>query len=227
MPIFTPFDDHRIAAFFACNIGLLGFCFDIAHLRVCAFEFFRKRFVEFGERLSPRLIASGNRLEAVFHIFGVFDFEDIGEALDEHVGDEHAEFGRCIAVGFFFDVFSIENRVDRCRQRRRAPDAAIFELFDKRRLGVALRRLRIHLFWLDFFTIEHVAFFDIGQRHFLRIAALFVDILVQQNALKPRESRHSPRNAIRQIAIANPNRRHIRNGRCHLRGDETAPNQVI
>ena len=32
VPIFTPFDDHRIAAFFACNIGLLGFCFDIAHL---------------------------------------------------------------------------------------------------------------------------------------------------------------------------------------------------
>ena len=71
--IVVPLDNHRGAAFFADEISLLRFKFDIPHICIRFFKRFCKRTIEISKCLTPRLLAGGDCLKFIFHIFCIFN----------------------------------------------------------------------------------------------------------------------------------------------------------
>src|SRR5262245_5720597 len=155
----APLDHHLGAALVAIDIRRYFLSLDVAHLFFGFFQVARKRRVEALHRLGPFFFAIFDLVELVFHACGKLDVQDIGETLDQEVGDEKSQIGRRQRAAFVLgDVLPVENIGYDRRVGGRPADAFFIELFDQRRLRIARRRLGKVLPRIHRQQVERIAF---------------------------------------------------------------------
>ena len=84
-----PFDDHRLAALLARQVGRALLALHVAHLDLGPLEVLRERLPEAPHRRDPVLAALLDQVELVLHAGRELDVEDVGERVDQQVGDQH------------------------------------------------------------------------------------------------------------------------------------------
>src|ERR671925_57627 len=84
----------------------------------------------------------GDLVELLLHLGREVHVDDLGEVLDELVGDDLGDVLGVETAILQPDVSTVLDRRDDRRVRRRAPDAELLERLHERRLGVSGRRLR-------------------------------------------------------------------------------------
>ena len=130
------------------------------------------------------------------------------------------------------DVAAVEDRAHDRRVRRRAPDAAVLERLDQRRLGVARRRARLVPLRLERRDLKRLA--D-GQRRQAPLLVLLRAGLVASLLVGPEEARERDHRAGRperhgsllRRGRAELDRHRLPAGVLHLRGDRALPDQVV
>ena len=100
-----------------------------------------ERRVELVEHLDLAELALGDVVELLLHVAGEVDVDDVGEVLDQLVGDDVADVLGLEPAVLEPHVPAVLDRRDDRRVGRRPADALLLELLDERRLGVARRRL--------------------------------------------------------------------------------------
>ena len=98
------------------------------------------------ELAQPRLevlIALGDLVEFVLHGGRELVVDEVGEVVLEEVHDGEGAKGRHEGLALLPDVAAPVDRLHHRRVGRRTSDAEVLELLDQRRLGVAVRRLRV------------------------------------------------------------------------------------
>ena len=79
-------------------------------------------------------------VELHFHVAGVADVQDLGEGLDELVGDDLAQVGGVEPAVGLLDVLAVLDDLDDRRVGGGAADALALERLDQRGFGVPRRR---------------------------------------------------------------------------------------
>src|SRR5262249_5336473 len=89
----SPFDDHRLAALLAHEIGETLLALHVEHPDLRLLEVARKRLPEAPHRQGPVLLPLLDAIELVLHAGGELDVQHVGERLDQQVGHQEAELG--------------------------------------------------------------------------------------------------------------------------------------
>ena len=110
-------------------------------LRFGGLELLLKRIVELVEHLDHLFLGGSDVVELVLHVGGELQVEDLGEVLDQQVGDRHAQVGGEEAPLLLLDVAAVLDRLDDRRVGAGPADGLLFEGLDQRGLAVAGRRL--------------------------------------------------------------------------------------
>ena len=122
------------------QISLVGIC----TRSICVFgglERVLERIVELVEHLDHVFLGGRDVVELVFHVGGELQVEDLGEMLDQQVGDDHAQVGGEEAPLLLFDVAAVLDRLDDRGVGAGPADVLLLQGLDQRRLAVAGRRL--------------------------------------------------------------------------------------
>ena len=114
--------------------------------------------VEALQRVGPGLLAILDLVEFLFQPRRVLRIEDVFEVLDQQIGDDKADLGGDKLPADLLHVLALLDGADNGGVRRRAADAALFELLHQRRFVETRRRLGEVLFRAEAFQRQLLAF---------------------------------------------------------------------
>src|SRR5262249_20344309 len=168
----------------------------------------------------PFLLAALDLVEALLELGGVAVVGDRLEVVDHERVNGLADVRRMQAPLPDLDVAVVLDGLHGRRVRRRAADAALAQLLDERRLGVARRRLAEVLLRRDAVVVKVLAR---GQRGQLVLAVL----VAAPHLVEAVEREHRAVGAEEVVAAVDLDLRLVVDRRRHAAGDEPAPDQVV
>ena len=248
LSVAAPFDDHLRAALVADFVRLLLQAFDVLHLRLGLHEVLLEFLPELVEGVQEAVSSRLDLIQLLLHRRCVLDVHDVGEVDYEEVDDHEAELGGPQPTLALFDVLAGLDGRDDARVRGGATDAVLLQLLHQARLAEAGWRLCEVLVGVEFLEREGLALLE-GRElvaglglgvvrlqmrlldRLLRLDLLLAGLLVnREEALEPEDG------ALGTQQIGGPAggwcrgdvyHRLVVEGRAHLRGHETVPDELV
>ena len=173
----------------------------------------------------PVLAAVLDLVEFGLHVRRKADVHDLGEVLDQHVGDAVCDLGGLHVLTLLLHILSFVEHGDDGRVRRRTPDALVLHRLDEGGVRIADGGLGELLLGLDALAVERVPFPDGGQK---TLALLLVaGLAVLPDGGIAREFERLAARLERIVAVGDLRLHGIVQRLRHLRGDEALVDELI